>query len=188
MAKRGVSWANYRHGTMVGGSVPEAVAFMENELGYAVDVEEIGGEIYASVQSIVAAGISPMVGAVELLNVLKGSRPLAVASNGSRETVLASLRAARIPNVFDVVVGLGATSRPKPAPDLYLEACRQLNVRPADAIAIEDSFRGATAAKLAGMRVVGVGTARRVEEVSDLVVTTLLEPDLLDLLGITTTL
>ena len=121
MAKRGVSWANYRHGTMVGGSVPEAVAFMENELGYAVDVEEIGGEIYASVQSIVAAGISPMVGAVELLNVLKGSRPLAVASNGSRETVLASLRAARIPNVVTETLLLdhGETdTRPMPAPSI----------------------------------------------------------------------
>jgi HAD superfamily hydrolase (TIGR01509 family) len=173
---------------MIGGSVPEAVAFMEVELGHQVDADRIGREIYASVLSSVAEGIEPMQGAITLLEALQGTRPLAVASNGSRETVLASLRAAGIPDVFDALVALGPATRPKPAPDLYLEACSSLGVVPSEAIAIEDSLRGATAAHIAGLTVIGVGSAPRLEEVCDLVVMTLLDVSLLTLLGVATTL
>lgn len=187
LSAHGVALGRHRAGAMIGGSVPEAIAFMERELGHALDADQIGREIYASVLSSVADGIAPMEGAIAVLESLQGTRPLAVASNGSRETVLASLRAARIPEVFDAVVALGPTTRPKPAPDLYLEASASLGVEPSESIAIEDSFRGATAARLAGMTVVGVGSAPQLEEVCDLVVSTLLDGRLLALLGIVPT-
>ena len=49
-------------------------------------------------------------------------------------------------------VGLKA----KPAPDLYLAACRALGVAPREAIAVEDSPNGVTAAKRAGLFCVAV--------------------------------
>jgi beta-phosphoglucomutase-like phosphatase (HAD superfamily) len=45
---------------------------------------------------------------------------------------------------------------PKPAPDIYLEACRRLQVDPSSAIALEDSPIGVAAAAAAGMFVIGV--------------------------------
>ncbi len=42
----------------------------------------------------------------------------------------------------------------KPAPDIYLEAARRLNVDAADCVAFEDSEAGTLAASAAGMRVV----------------------------------
>ena len=45
--------------------------------------------------------------------------------------------------------------RPKPAPDLYLHAARQLGADPARAVVIEDSPTGARAARAAGMRCFG---------------------------------
>ena len=45
---------------------------------------------------------------------------------------------------------------PKPAPDVYLEACRQLGVEPAMAVALEDSAVGIAAAKAAGLTVIAV--------------------------------
>jgi HAD superfamily hydrolase (TIGR01509 family) len=184
LTSHGVSLANYRAGTMIGGSVPEAVTFMERELGHKVNAGQVAREIYASVIASISEGITAMPGAIDLVASLKGTRPLAVASNGSRETVLASLRAAGIPEVFDAVVALGATTQPKPAPDLYLEACALLRVSPSGAVAIEDSFRGATAAKCAGMSVVGVGSAPGLAEVSDLLVATLDDPSLRALLNL----
>jgi HAD superfamily hydrolase (TIGR01509 family) len=178
-----VSLADVRAGAMIGGSVPEVVDFMEHQLSCVVDAEEISREIYASVLESVSHGIEAMHGAIELLETLKGTCLMAVASNGSLATVHASLRAAGIPDVFDAVVALGSTTRPKPAPDLYLEACSLLSVSPSDALAIEDSTRGATAAKRAGMSVVGVGSAAGLDDVCDLVVSNLLDVRLLELVG-----
>ncbi|MGH8795202.1 MAG: HAD family hydrolase [Stackebrandtia sp.] len=56
-----------------------------------------------------------------------------------------------------VAVGIDATLRPKPRPDVYLRACRRLALRPEQAVAVEDSDIGAAAALSAGLRVVAVG-------------------------------
>ena len=54
------------------------------------------------------------------------------------------------------VVTRGDAPRPKPAPDLYLEALRRLGAAPRDAVAIEDSAPGVAAARAAAVRVVAV--------------------------------
>ena len=46
--------------------------------------------------------------------------------------------------------------QPKPAPEVYLAACRALGVAPGDAIAFEDSPMGVQSALAAGLFVVGV--------------------------------
>lgn len=56
------------------------------------------------------------------------------------------------------VAGDGVTA-PKPAPDLYYTACRQLGTPPNRTVAIEDSPIGITAARAAGLIVIGVGAA-----------------------------
>jgi beta-phosphoglucomutase-like phosphatase (HAD superfamily) len=48
--------------------------------------------------------------------------------------------------------------RPKPFPDIYLNAAEQLRVVPANCIVFEDSPTGVEAARAAGMRIVGVET------------------------------
>ncbi len=45
---------------------------------------------------------------------------------------------------------------PKPAPDIYLEACRRLGAEPGTCAALEDSSTGVAAAVAAGMYVIGV--------------------------------
>ena len=44
---------------------------------------------------------------------------------------------------------------PKPAPDVYLQAARVLGMAPQHCLVIEDSVTGVTAARAAGMRVLG---------------------------------
>ncbi len=45
--------------------------------------------------------------------------------------------------------------KPKPAPDIFLHAATQMNADPRDCFVIEDSVHGVTAARSAGMRVIG---------------------------------
>lgn len=56
----------------------------------------------------------------------------------------------------DQLVGEDVVAHPKPAPDMYLEACRLLGVAARDCIAFEDSVNGARAAVAAGCFTVGV--------------------------------
>jgi HAD superfamily hydrolase (TIGR01509 family) len=95
-------------------------------------------------------------GAAELVASLSGRVPLAIASNTDRDLVLFALAAAGFDGAFGVVVSAEDVARPKPAPDIYFEACRRLGVRPSDSIALEDSPTGVAAAKAAGLAVIAV--------------------------------
>lgn len=57
---------------------------------------------------------------------------------------------------FDAITTKDDVSNVKPDPEVYLLAADRLGAEPADAIAIEDSFNGVTAAKRAGMNCVAV--------------------------------
>jgi HAD superfamily hydrolase (TIGR01509 family) len=98
-------------------------------------------------------------GAIELVRRLR-ARPsrigLAVASNSSRRLVDTALATAGMTDTFDVIVTSDDVMHAKPAPDIYLEACRRLGVAPADALALEDSATGIAAAKAAGMTCIAV--------------------------------
>ena len=95
-------------------------------------------------------------GAMELLRSLRGRVPLGVASNTPRELVVRALDAAGLAGYFDFVVTAEDVERPKPAPDIYLAACRRLGVEPSDAVALEDSPPGIEAARRAGLTVVAI--------------------------------
>jgi HAD superfamily hydrolase (TIGR01509 family) len=59
-------------------------------------------------------------------------------------------------DAFDVVVAGDDSTRPKPFPDPYQQACEALGVDVEDAVAIEDSPTGVRSAVAAGTAVIGV--------------------------------
>lgn len=115
-------------------------------------VEEMTDLMYEQLQRQVDA----RPGAVELVERLRGRLPLALASNSPNRLVEAALRAADLTAAFDAVVTSDDVANPKPAPDVYLEACRRLGVAPEDALALEDSPSGIAAAKAAGLACIAV--------------------------------
>ena len=87
---------------------------------------------------------------------LRGQVPLAIASNTALSLVSLALASAPFGDAFDAVVSAEEVERPKPAPDVYLVACRRLGVEPGEAIGLEDSASGIAAAKAAGLTVIAV--------------------------------
>jgi beta-phosphoglucomutase-like phosphatase (HAD superfamily) len=85
-----------------------------------------------------------------------GRLPLAVASGGSRQIVSACLQAVDLASLFTEIVTIEDVRRPKPAPDLFVEAARRLQVSPANCIVFEDSPQGMDAARSAGMYAIDV--------------------------------
>jgi len=82
--------------------------------------------------------------------------PMAVVSTSAKPRVIASLVKTNLMRFFtDEHVYSAATSldppSSKPDPAIYLHACKQLRVSPAECVAVEDSKSGATAALRAGI-------------------------------------
>lgn len=69
-----------------------------------------------------------------------------------------------IASLFDVVVTGAHITRPKPAPQIFLLASRQLGVAPQHCVVFEDAESGVEAAVRAGMRCLGVGPAQRLAQ------------------------
>ena len=117
-----------------------------------------------------AGPVEPMPGAVELIAELRGlGRPMAVASNSERRLVDLALNGTGLADSFGAVVAGDEVSNPKPAPDLYLEACRRLGASPRESVAVEDSPRGSAAARAAGVFVIGIPYLPELELDADLV-------------------
>lgn len=96
-------------------------------------------------------------GARELLAALKehGAR-VALASSTRREMVTRELRDAGLLEYFDELICGDMVTHSKPDPEIYLLACKALNVTPGEAYAIEDSPNGVRSANAAGMKVLMV--------------------------------
>lgn len=116
-------------------------------------------ELLALMADEYRAGFPPLPGAAALVDRLRATIPVALASNTGREMIAAGLAASPFRDAFPIVVTSDDVVHHKPAPDLYLLACARLGVRPADAVAFEDSPTGVRAAKAAGLTVVAVPAA-----------------------------
>jgi HAD superfamily hydrolase (TIGR01509 family) len=91
-----------------------------------------------------------------------------------------------ITHFFEHVICREDAPRPKPAPDLYLEALRRLDLPAGECLVFEDSPNGVIAARAAGLQVVGVPnpvTAQAGPLPADLVLTSLADLPLEVLLG-----
>ena len=102
-------------------------------------------------------GVPLRPGAADLLDLLAGRGfALAVATSSRREAAEWKLARAGLRHHFATVVSVECITRPKPAPDPFLEAARRLGAAPARCVAFEDSETGAASAQAAGMTVVQV--------------------------------
>jgi beta-phosphoglucomutase family hydrolase len=90
-----------------------------------------------------------------------GIVPMAVASGGMREHIDAVLTHLGLRHLFQAVVTSEAVRRQKPAPDIFLEAARQLGVAPQFCRAYEDTDLGLDAIRAAGMDAVDVRLLRK---------------------------
>lgn len=102
-------------------------------------------------------GIQCKPGAAELLIQLRERGILtAVATATSMDKTGEYLKLAGLENYFDTVISAHMVERGKPAPDVYLYACRKLGLEPSECMAVEDSPNGVKSAFGAGCRTVMV--------------------------------
>ncbi|MGH2776953.1 MAG: HAD family hydrolase [Actinomycetota bacterium] len=154
-ARYGKSFGRDHKLRMIGSSLQVTGAILEELLEQPGRAAEINVEMIELVEEAMVAS-EPMPGAADLVTELRGRIPVALASNSWRRLITVALHAAELTDSFDVVVCGDEVAHPKPAPDVYLETARLLDVAPERTIALEDSPNGVEAALAAGMFVVGI--------------------------------
>ena len=155
-ARHGHDFTAEHKRVMLGKAGEETAAILERSLDQPGRGEALRLELLELAAHAVEAGAAPRAGAAELVTELRGSVPLAVASNSPRAILDLALEAAGMSGVLDVVLGGDEVARPKPAPDIYALACERLGAAPGDSVALEDSPTGVAAARAAGLYVIGV--------------------------------
>ena len=83
----------------------------------------------------------------------------AVVSSSPHHWVLPHLESRGASELFEDFICHGDAPNAKPAPDLYLEALKRLDVNAEEAVALEDSYNGSFAAKEAGLWCIAVPNA-----------------------------
>jgi HAD superfamily hydrolase (TIGR01509 family) len=95
-----------------------------------------------------AAPIDPV---VDIVRRYRGILPMAVASGGTRDNVLLTLNVLGLVDCFETIITADDPIKPKPDPDIFLEAARRMQVEPSHCQVFEDGDAGLEAARMAGM-------------------------------------
>lgn len=136
-----------------GKTTAHVVESLNQEFGWSLDIpvtvvrkENCYLELISQVELI-----TPV---IELVHSFYGKAPLAVASGGYRQVVVATLEALGLMRFFNTIVCAEDYQRGKPAPDPFLEAARRIGIDPSACLVFEDSPPGVAAAVAAGMEYV----------------------------------
>jgi len=98
----------------------------------------------------------PIEAVVAIARQYKGRLPMAVATGGTPTLVRSTLKAIDLTDFFDAVVTSHDVTHAKPAPDIFLECARRLQVEPQFCHVFEDADLGIEGAKRAGMSVTDI--------------------------------
>lgn len=129
--------------------------------GIPLEPEKDKARTYALYLDMVRGNLKPLPGVVGFVaECRRRGLKIAVASSADEIKVVANLNEIGLPPAtFDAVVSGSEVARKKPAPDIFLEAARRLELDPADCLVIEDAISGVEAAKSAGARCLAVTTS-----------------------------
>ncbi|MDZ7966914.1 MAG: beta-phosphoglucomutase [Nostoc sp. DedSLP03] len=111
------------------------------------------------IQNMTSRDLLP--GAIALLDELRqaGIKIGIGSASKNAQTVIERLG---IMNKVDAIADGYSVQEPKPAPDLFLYAAKQLGIEPAQSVVVEDAAAGVEAALAAGMWAIGLGPVERV--------------------------
>jgi len=151
----GVAWTDALALSCMGTGLPNLIRTMRAHglpLDEATGVERVIDDFIARIGEV-----ELLPGCVELLDAARerGIR-VALASSSTRGLVEAVLAQFRLADRFDAAISGEAVSRPKPAPDIFLLAAERLGVDVGEAVVLEDSRAGVTAARDAGIAVIAI--------------------------------
>lgn len=152
----GGTWSHEQGLKLVGLGLEDSARIFQ-DAGVKLSVPDIITHLTDAVMNQVETeGVPFRPGARELLRDLKDAGIKTALVTMSMRRMAASVVDLIDFDAFDVVIAGDDSTRPKPFPDPYLQACEALGVDPVETVAIEDSPNGLRSAVAAGCAVIGV--------------------------------
>ncbi len=154
----GGRWRDSAQREMMGMSSSEWSRYMHDEIGVPMEPEAINSAVVERMADLYREELPLLPGARQAVRSLAERWPLGLASSSNRPIIDLVLELAGLADCLQATVSSEevAGGRGKPAPDVYLETARRLEIDPASCAAIEDSANGIRAARAAGMRVIAI--------------------------------
>jgi HAD superfamily hydrolase (TIGR01509 family) len=116
-----------------------------------------------------AVSQAPLVpGVAKFIAALFGDYPIALATSAHLADVEPTLKTHDLTRYFGALMTVESVTRAKPDPEIYLKAALAIGVEPTASFAFEDSPTGATAARAAGLKVIGVTTTYQAADLGPL--------------------
>jgi beta-phosphoglucomutase-like phosphatase (HAD superfamily) len=153
---RGGEWTNELARACIGGGLANSLRVMQQAFGFTVDFDRDTRDMVEAFVSRID-GLEMKAGCRELVDAARGrALPCVVASSSTQRLVESTLSRFGLLPLFDAVVTGECVARPKPAPDIFLEAAARVGAQADSCVVLEDSMAGVRAARAAGMRVIAV--------------------------------
>ena len=154
--ENGGQWHEGAQRDMMGMSSVEWSRYVRDRLGVRMEPERISQAVADRVVEVYREQLPLLPGAVESVRALAADWPLGLASSSNRHVIDLVLELAGIADDFQATVSSEEVAAGKPAPDVYLETAKRLDVDPTRCAAIEDSSNGLRSARAAGTAVIAV--------------------------------
>lgn len=148
---RGLVWTDEFQRLAMGRSTVGWARVMQEKLALDEPIDAIIAEMKARVIAHYEARMPARPGALESVAHIKRHFRVGLASGSPTDIIKAVLRITGLDQLFEVMIYGDEAPRGKPAPDIYLEALKQLGVAPAVSLGIEDSANGLRSLRAAGM-------------------------------------
>ena len=129
------------------------------------EIEKLSEDLEARFRAAFRPHAQPLLGLKTLMDECRGEGiPLAVASSAMTKNVDFVVDTLKLRSYFASIVTGDDVSRPKPDPEIYIQAAERLTLAPAKCVAFEDSFVGIESAKRASMKCVAIASTFPAEE------------------------
>ncbi len=156
VVSHGGAWSEEDQKAVMGANSREWAEYIRNDCNVALPPAQIYADVVSRLREAYLDRLPLYEGAREVVEALALDYALGVASSSPLELVEFVLESAGLRERFQALVSSDEVDRAKPAPDVYIEACRRLGSRPECTAAVEDSANGIRAAVGAGLATIAI--------------------------------
>lgn len=131
------------------------------QVGLSLEIEAAKRRLYELYGEVIQGRLGPLDGTLDFLETCSArGLKIAVATSADLTKLEQNLTAIQIPpQRFNAVVTGSDIEHKKPAPDLFLEAARQIGLPPQACLVVEDAPAGIVAGKAAGCKTLALTTS-----------------------------